>query len=64
MKQEALKGLTNDETIKHYKEHINRFAEWAETAYHIRLRRDIVKHSEVDTPEKLAQKYVEYLVHG
>lgn len=64
MKQAALKGLTNDETIKHYKEHINRFAEWAKTAYHIRLQRDIVRHPEVDTPEKLVQKYEEYLKHG
>ena len=61
MKQAALRDLTDDETIKCYKKNIDRFCEWAKSAYHIRLQRDIAKHSDVDTPQKLVQKYEKYL---
>ena len=61
MKQAALRNLTDDDTIKSYKRNIDRFCEWAKSAYHIRLQRDIVKRPEVDAPKKLIQKYEEYL---
>ena len=61
MKQSALKNLTNDRTIQNYKRNIDMFCQWAKAVHHIRLQRDIVKHPEVDTPQKLIQKYEEYL---
>lgn len=61
MKQAALQDLKNNVTIANYKKHIDRFCEYAKATFHIRLKRDIEKQKEVNTPIKLIQKYEEYL---